>query len=156
MITAETIEKLIEQQIAGKDIFLVEVIVKPGNTIQVHVDRPEGISINECVRLSRFLNGELDREVEDYSLEVSSPGLTKPFIVKKQYDKNLGREIEVLLQDGKKLKGPLKKVSDSGIMMQVRQKAASEGSQKKKKLILVEREVKFEEIKTAKPIISFK
>ena len=156
MITAETIEKLIEKQIAGKDIFLVEVIVKPGNTIQVHVDRPEGISISECVRLSRFLNGELDREVEDYSLEVSSPGLTKPFIVKKQYDKNLGREIEVLLQDGKKLKGPLKKVSDSGIMMQVRQKSASEGSQKKKKLILVEREVKYEEIKTAKPIISFK
>lgn len=128
------------QHIQGSEIFLVEVLVKPGNAIRVHVDKPEGISIDECVLISRFLNESLDRDVEDYSLEVSSPGLGGAFKVKQQYEKNLGRDIEVLYTDGIKVKGKLEKVTDEGVLLNV------QGD---------DEEIRFDEIKTAKAIISF-
>jgi ribosome maturation factor RimP len=140
MITTEHITDLVTQHIGGTDIFLVEVLVKPGNAIRVHVDKPEGISIDECVKISRFLNENLDREVEDYSLEVSSPGLGGAFKVKQQYEKNLGRDIEVLYTDGIKVKGKLQKVTDNGVVLDV------QGD---------DEEISFDEIKTAKAIISF-
>ena len=140
MITTENITELVEQHIAGSDIFLVEVLVKPGNAILVHVDRPEGISIDECVKISRFLNESLDRDVEDYSLEVSSPGLAGAFKVRQQYEKNLSRDIEVLYTDGIKVRGKLESVSDNGITLKVN------GD---------DEEIRFDEIKTAKAIISF-
>lgn len=140
MITTEYIADLVTQHIGGTDIFFVEVLVKPGNAILVHVDRPEGISIKECVKVSRFLHENLDREVEDYSLEVSSPGLSGAFKVKQQYEKNLGRDIEVLYTDGIKVKGKLQKVTDKGIILKVQRD---------------DEEISYEEIKTAKAIISF-
>jgi ribosome maturation factor RimP len=140
MITTEYIRDLVTQHIEGSDIFLVEVLVKPGNAITVHVDRPDGISIDECVKISRSLNESLDRDVEDYSLEVSSPGLGGAFRVKQQYEKNLGRDIEVLYNDGIKVKGKLEKVTDEGVVLNV------QGD---------DEEIRFEEIKAAKAIISF-
>jgi ribosome maturation factor RimP len=140
MITDETIKDLVQQQIAGSDIFLVEAIVKPGNMIRVHVDRPEGISIEECVRISRFINEQLDRDVEDYSLEVSSPGVSAPFKVKQQYEKNVGHTIEVRLGDGDRVEGKLVKVSDQSILILVKGK---------------EMEILFKDIDKAKTIISF-
>ena len=140
MITTENITKLVAQHIEGTDIFFVEVVVKPGNAIRVHVDTPEGISIDACVKISRFLNESLDRDVEDYALEVSSPGLGGAFRVKQQYEKNLGRNIEVLHTDGIKVKGKLKSVSDDGIILTVN------GD---------DEEIRFDEIKRAKAIISF-
>jgi len=140
MITIEHITELVRQHIQGSDIFLVEVMVKPGNAIRVHVDKPEGISIDECVAISRFLNESLDRDVEDYSLEVSSPGLGGAFKVKQQYEKNLGRDIEVLYTDGIKVKGKLEKVTDEGVLLKV------QGD---------DEEIRYDEIKTAKAIISF-
>jgi ribosome maturation factor RimP len=140
MITIEHITELVMQHIQDSDIFLVEVLVKPGNAIKVHVDKAEGISIDECVVLSRFLNETLDRDVEDYSLEVSSPGLGGAFRVKQQYEKNLGRDIEVLYTDGIKVKGKLQEVNDEGVVLNI------QGD---------DEEIRFEEIKTAKAIISF-
>ena len=140
MITSEAISDLVKQHIQETDIFLVEVTVKPGNVIRIHVDRPEGISIDECVKISRHINEMLDRDVEDYSLQVSSPGLGSPFKVKQQYEKNAGRAIEVLLSDGTQFAGKVQSVSDSGIVLEV--KGANE-------------EIEFEEIKTSKAIISF-
>ena len=140
MITTAYISDLVRQHIGGTDIFLVEVLVKPGNAITVHVDRPDGISIDECVKISRYLNESLDRDVEDYSLEVSSPGLGGAFRVKQQYEKNLGRDIEILYTDGIKVKGKLQKVSDEGVVLNV------QGD---------DEEIRFEEMKTAKAIISF-
>jgi ribosome maturation factor RimP len=140
MITTERVRELVEEHITGTDIFLVEVLVKPGNTIRVNLDRPEGISIDECVKISRFLNESLDRDEEDYALEVSSPGLGEAFRVKEQYEKNLGHDIEVLYKDGIKIRGKLEKVGESGIILTV------DGDKE---------EIDFEEIKTAKAIISF-
>ena len=140
MITTESITKLVGQLIEGTDIFLVEVTVKPGNTIRVHVDRPEGIPIEQCVKISRYLNDQLDRDEEDFSLEISSPGLGTAFKVKQQYDKNTGREIEVLLQDGVKIKGKLLSVTEEGIVLKVKEN---------------NKEFNFKQIKTSKAIISF-
>jgi ribosome maturation factor RimP len=140
MITTEQITDIVEQYIGGTDIFLVEVKVKPGNAITVHVDRPEGIAIEECVKISRVINDALDRDVEDYALEVSSPGLGGAFRVKQQYEKNLGRDIEVLYTDGLKVTGKLKSVSDDGIILSVQGE---------------DEEIGFNEIKTAKAIIVF-
>ena len=140
MITKEKIIELVDQYIQGTDIFLVEVVVKSGNVIRIHMDRPDGISIDECVKISRHLNEMLDRDVEDYSLEVSSPGLGMPFKVKQQYDKNRGRKIDVLLSDGTRITGELKSVSDEGIVLKTKK---------------TDKAIKFEEIKTSKEIISF-
>ena len=140
MITTESITKLIVQNIEGSDVFLVEVLVKPGNAIRVHVDSPEGISIDECVKISRFVNESLDRDVEDYSLEVSSPGLGGNFRVIQQYEKNVGRDLDVLYTDGIKVKGKLVSVSDSGIVLRDKDD---------------DTEIGFNEIKTAKAIIAF-
>lgn len=140
MITEQTITELVEQYLVGSDIFLVDVAVKAGNAIRVHVDRMEGISIDECVKISRYLNEKLDRDAEDYSLEVSSPGLGAPFRVKQQYDKNCGRHIEVRLKEGSTVTGKLQTVSDHGIVVEEKGK---------------EREIEFETIKTTKTIISF-
>jgi ribosome maturation factor RimP len=140
MITTEIITELINRHIQGSEIFLVDVVVKPGNVIRVHVDTPEGISIDECVKISRMLNESLDRDVEDYSLEVSSPGLGGSFLVKQQYEKNLGREIEVLYTDGIKVRGKLVSLSEKGIVLSVK------GD---------DEEIGFEEIKTAKTVIAF-
>lgn len=130
-----------EQYIAGSDIFLVEVSVARGNSIRVHVDRPGGITIEECSRISRFLNETLDREVEDYSLEVSSPGLSAPFRVRQQYEKNIGGKVEVHLAAGGSQTGVLQSVGEASVTLKV----------KGKEVI-----IRFDEIKKAKAIISWK
>jgi ribosome maturation factor RimP len=140
MITEETIIELVRQHIQGSDIFLVEAVVRPGNMIKVHVDRPEGITIQECVLISRFVNGQLDRELNDFSLEVSSPGLSSPFKVKQQYVKNIGRTIEVRLEDGERLEGKLERIDENSIILTVRG---------------VDQEIPLDDIVKAKTIISF-
>ncbi|MCP4314256.1 MAG: ribosome assembly cofactor RimP [Bacteroidetes bacterium] len=140
MIADEKIIEIVQQHIQETDIFLVEAVVKAGNMIRVHVDRPEGISIDECVKISRYLNEQLDRDVEDYSLEVSSPGVSAPYKVKQQYEKNVGRTIEVRLEDGDRLEGKLESVAEEAIILRVKGK---------------EQEVLFREIVKAKTIISF-
>lgn len=140
MIKTEEIIRMLNSRIRGTDIFLVDVSVKPGNSIRVLVDRPGGISIDECVELSRFLNEKMDRDIEDYSLEVSSPGVGAPFRVKQQYEMHLGREVEVTGKDGRKKKGKLVSFNDEGLRID------SGGK---------EQELKFEQIKSTKATISF-
>jgi ribosome maturation factor RimP len=140
MITEERVIELVQQHIQGSDIFLVEAVVKPGNLIRVHVDRLEGITIEECAKLSRFLNEQMDREVEDFSLEVSSPGVGTPFKVKQQYEKNIGRTIEVRLRDGERQEGRLDQVADNAIILNVKG---------------VEQNILLQDIIRAKTIISF-
>jgi len=140
MITEDKVKAIVEQYIQGTKVFLVEVVVRPGNLIRVHVDQPGGISIDKCVDISRHLNRELDRDVEDFSLEVSSPGIGAPFKVRQQYDKNIGQEIEVVLEDGTQMKGTLESVTDEGITLKRKKGALTLG---------------YGEIKNAREIISF-
>lgn len=140
MITEEKVISLIEQRITGTDIFLVEVMVKPGNVIRVHLDRPAGITIDQCVEISRYLNGQMDREEEDFSLEVSSPGIGVPFRVKQQYEKNIGHRVEVILKEGTRLEGTLLSVDDVGIVLKTGNKEVA---------------LTFDQMKSAKEIIQF-
>ncbi len=114
MITKEQITELANQKIEGTSFFLVDVKVMPGNKIEVYVDGDNGIGINDCVELSRHIEKSLDREKEDFSLEVSSPDATKPIKIGRQYIKHVGRDFEVKLNDGTKFSGTLTKVDPDG------------------------------------------
>ncbi len=90
MIDKQLLTQTIEEAIAGTSLFLVDVKVTPDNNITVEVDSREGVDIDECVNLTRAIEARFDRDVEDYELEVGSAGLTSPFKVKAQYEKNTG------------------------------------------------------------------
>ena len=153
MITQKQIESLVTQKIEGTEIFLVEVQISPGNSIHVHIDKPHGISIEECVGISRFINANLDREVEDYELEVSSPGLGHSFKVKEQYLKNIGRGVEVVLKDGKKIDGKLLDYTGQSIELEILVKDVND--RKNKKLVPEKIKLDINTIKSTKEVISF-
>jgi ribosome maturation factor RimP len=142
------IEKCINEYLEGQEYFLVEVQVKTGNVINVSIDGDEGVSIEECVKVSRYIESKFDRDQEDYELRVSSPGIDRPFKMKRQYIKYLEREIQVVTLDEIKREGVLKSVSEEGIGMQVKQ-----GKKVKEQ---IHENILFTKIKEAKPVISFK
>ena len=122
MIETKKIRDFIENELEGTDLFLVDVQVKPDNLIEVEVDSDNPVSIEECEKLTRAIEGEFSRDDEDYTLEVGSAGLTSPFKVKRQYKKYLGREVEVLTKEGKKLSGMLKEAGEDTFTITVKEK----------------------------------
>ncbi len=155
MITKENITRLIEEKIAGSDMFIVEVDVRPGNLVDVTMDADSGITIEACTEIHRHILKNIDRELIDYGLDVSSPDLTKPLRVKRQYIKNIGRSLNVKTLDNAKTEGLLTNVSDHGVAILTKNKEEVEGKKGKK---WVERsiEIPFDQIKEAKVVISFK
>lgn len=114
MIEKQKIQELVDQAIEGTDVFVVDINVTPDNDITVELDAMTGVDLDFCALVSRRLNDALDRDVEDYSLEVGTASLSAPLKVKEQYDKHIGDEMDVLTRDGRKLKGTLTAVSDDG------------------------------------------
>ncbi len=155
MIDKGVVRQIVEEKLAGSDDYLVDVMVKAGNRIVVEIDNDEGVCIDDCVELSRYVEEHLDRDVEDYELEVGSAGITAPFKVLRQYVKNIGNEVEVLLNDGVKLTGILKSADESGIVLTVEKKVKPEGA-KRKVTVEEDRTYKKEEIKQTKYLIRFK
>jgi ribosome maturation factor RimP len=155
MITKEQVTALVEEKIAGTDLFIVEVNVKPGNKIEVFIDRDSGLALEDCLKVSRHVEGNLDREVEDYALDVSSPGVGRPLKLKRQYFKNIGRNVDIKLQDGSKLEGTLTAADEDKIVVHTRTKEEVEGK-KGKKWVERDTEVPFESISETKITISFK
>lgn len=154
MISESFIHELIQDKLAESNAFLVGLSVKPGNKIMVLIDKFEGVSVEDCIQLSRLIEHSLDREVEDFELEVSSPGLGQPFKVHQQYVKNLNRKVEVITLKGIKIKGSLKEVSDDGFVVE-EEKMIKPEDKKKKELQIVNHPFKFEEVKSVKDIITF-
>ncbi len=115
MIKEKQIKKLIDSQLQGTDKFLVDIIVKRGNSILVFIDGDEGVKLQDCIDLSRHIESNLDRDYEDFSLNVSSHGLDQPLKLLRQYKKNEGRGLSVLLSDGSKIKGKLIMAKEDGI-----------------------------------------
>ena len=151
MITKEKVQSLVEEVLLD-DQFVVDIHVGLGNSILVFVDSDTGISVGECVEISRHVEHSLDRETEDFSLEVSSPGLSGPFKVVRQYLKNIGREVEVVTTTGEKQKGILKSVNETGFELEVVAKEKVDG---KKVSITKSSAYDFDQIKTVKIVISF-
>jgi ribosome maturation factor RimP len=120
MIEKEIIEGHLREILSTKDIFLVEVKVDSSSKIRVHIDKMEGISIDDCVGVSRELEGKLDRDQEDFALEVSSPGLDAPFRVREQYDKNMDKMVSVQCKDGSKFLGILKEADEDHVLLEVK------------------------------------
>jgi ribosome maturation factor RimP len=154
MITKEQIVGFITEKVVSEGYFLVDLAIKPPNRIVVLIDGDNGVPIDFCVAVSRLIEQNLDRETEDFELEVSSPGIGQPFRVYRQYLNNIGRDVEVLTVGGLKTKGELAAVSESGFVVKESIKVKPEGK-KKKELQIIERSFLFKEIKSVKEIIKF-
>lgn len=154
MIDSTKIENLVNEFISGTDIFLVEVKVSRENKITVYADTLKGIKLEQCADLSRYVEQNLSRDIEDYELEVSSPGIGKPFKVKEQYIKNIGNVVEVLRKSGEKFRGVLKDVKDSGFgisQTSVKKVKSAAGVTESNDLYF-----NFDDIKSVKEILIFK
>jgi len=154
MIDKAKIVELVSEQLDER-MFLVDVQISATGVIRVFIDSFDGITIERCVQISRHLEGNLDREVEDFELQVSSAGLSEPFRVKEQYYKNAGRNIEILTDAGEKHTGLLKLATPDYIILETKLKEKAEG-QKKKQLTVREYKLEYGEIKSAKVVVSFK
>lgn len=153
MIDKAKIAALVNENLTD-DQFLVDVTISSGNEVHIMVDSDTGISINQIVEISRYVESKLDREAEDFELSVYSAGLTEPFRLIRQYKKNQDKEIEVLLANGQKLNGLLIGVGEQGIELEVTTKEKLEGS-KKKELITRVHHLEYSEIKEAKKVLKF-
>lgn len=114
MIEKEKIAELVERAIENTDAYVVDITVSGDNDIVVELDSATGVDLDFCSDVNRRLNESLDRDEEDYSLEVGSASLSAPFKVRQQYEKHLGDTVDVLTRDGRKLKGLLTAVSPDG------------------------------------------
>jgi ribosome maturation factor RimP len=155
MITKQDVEKLLEAYMGEGPLFTVSIDVSGNNDIRVLIDNDEGISIDDCVKVSRHLEGSFDREVEDFALNVSSPGADQPLTVRRQYRKNIGRDLQVKREDGSKLTGKLVDADDQKISLLTREKQRIEG-RKAKQWVEETHEIAYELIKEAKVVLSFK
>ena len=154
MIDKVKIAELVNEKLTD-DQFLVDVTISSGNEIHIMVDSDTGISINQIVEISRYVESKLDRDAEDFELSVFSAGLSEPFRLVRQYKRNEGKEIEVLLANGQKLNGLLIGVENQGIDLEVTTREKPEGSKKKKELITKVHHLEYSEIKEAKKILKF-
>lgn len=155
MINKKTVQQIVQDKIEGSEIFLVDITVSKNFRIDVYVDSPNGVNIKECVGISRAVEGSFDREEQDFELEVSTPGLTMPFKVNEQYLKNIGREVEVKLDEENKIQGKLLKVEDDFIELETEKKVKTEGKKKKQTIVETIR-IERNKIVETKVIITFK
>ena len=118
MIEKQKIEGLVKEFINGTGFFLVSVKVSSANRIIVLADKNGGITIDECAALHRHIEKSLDRDKEDFELQVSSPGIDIPFGVIEQYFKNDGKKVEVIDFEGSKFTGKLKNVTEGGFELE--------------------------------------
>jgi ribosome maturation factor RimP len=153
MIDKAFLTELVQSKLTEEQ-FLVELTVSASNVIHIMVDSDSAISINQIADISRFVDENLDRETEDFELSVFSAGLSEPFKLPRQYKKNIGSDIDVLLTNGIKMSGLLKNADDLRIDLEVSTKEKIEGS-KKKELVTKVHSFEFSEIKEAKLILKF-
>ena len=151
--TIKVVESLVQALLANDSgYFLVEVRIKPTNNFKIFIDGDQGVTIEKCVQINRALYKKLEElglfPNGDFSLEVSSPGLDEPLKLLRQYKKNIGRQVELILQDGSKKEGRLMEVSEDGIIVE-----ETKGKNKKKEVI--NHTFLFDNIKTTKIQVVF-
>lgn len=130
MIDKSALRQFIEERLEGTDYFPVDLNVSPSNEIKVEIDSKKGIDIDFCVKLTREIEEAFPRDAEDYELEVGSAGLTSPFKVLAQYEKNVGNPVEVLTRDGRKLHGTLVEASPENFTIETTVKVKPEGAKR--------------------------
>ena len=152
MIEEILIKTIVEDFLKDTDKFPVTAEINPGNRIVIEIDSDSGVSIDDCIALTKHIESKLDREVEDYELEVGSAGIGQPFKLLRQYKKNIGNEIEVLSKKGEKLSGILKDADEDKFILTVEKQIKPEGAKRK---VTIEEDLAFtyDGIKYAKYII---
>lgn len=155
MIDRARIEKLIDEATEGTPCFLVELRIGNSNEIKVEIDSDEGVSIEDCMMVSRGIEHNLDREEEDFSLKVTSPGADKPLRVWRQYKAHVGRTLKIETNEGEQLKGELIAVNNDDLVVMTAPKKVKKG---KKKETIEPKEIllKKDDIKSATVVLSFK
>ena len=155
MIDKAKVKELVGQWLDGKDYFLTDLTVTPDDCITVEIDHADGVWIEDCVQLSRYIEEHLSRDEEDYELEVGSAGLGQPFKVLRQWQNHVDKQVEIITADGRKLKGILREADAEHIVLTTRQKVQVEG---KKRPVLQDVDVNLQmaEVKSGRYIIDFK
>ncbi len=155
MIDKNVVKNLVEEWLADKDYFLIDVTVSPDDKITVEIDHADGVWIDDCAKLSQYIEDRLSRDEEDYELEVGSAGLGQPFKVEQQYVNCIGEDVEVMDADGKKVAGTLKSVDGRDFVVSVNEKVQVEGKKRPVKMD-VDHTYNMDNVKYTKYLISFK
>ena len=155
MINKETIKTLTEEWLHDNDYFLVDINFASDDRIVIEIDHADGVWIEDCAELSRFLQERLGDELGDYELEVGSAGLGQPFKVAQQYINHIGDTVEVLDQEGHKVLGTLKSVDGRDFVVTIQEKQKQEGK-KRPVTVDVDKAYSMDNIKYAKYILAFK
>ena len=155
MIDKELLRQSVEKAIADTDLFIVDIKVSPQNSITVELDSPGSIDIDTCASVTRTIEKDFDRDVEDYDLEVGSAGLTAPFKVRGQYLKNIGNDIEMLTCDGRKLQAVLTAVGDEDFTFEYPVKYKEPGA-KRPTVVMQSETLPFTGVKQVRYLLSFK
>ena len=155
MITKETIKTLVEEWLQGGDYFLVDILMDGDDRIVIEIDCADGVWIEDCAALSRFLQERLGDDLGDYELEVGSAGLGQPFKVEQQYVNHVGDQVEVVDAEGKKVVGVLKQVNGRIFTVTTQEKQVPEGKKRPVK-VDVDKDYSMDEVKSAKYVLNFK
>ncbi len=150
MIKKAYIRELAAKHLEGTDKYVADVIVKAGNVITIVIDSDTAVLIDDCSQLSKAVESSLDRDAEDFELRVTSYGADKPLIHKRQYVKNIGRELQLLTADEQKIKGKLVRVDEESITLEM------PPNKKKKETDPTHSNIPFSGIAQAKVVLSFK
>jgi len=154
MITTEKIKALVEDKLSETEVFIVDIKIKPSNAITILIDSPKGVSISNCVEVSRYVESNLNRDSEDFELNVSSPGLDQPFKVQKQYFKNIGKQVEVVTNENQKITGTLISANENEIAIETKTKQKVDGK-KKKQTIINNHIINYSQINQTKIVLLF-
>ncbi|MDD3034173.1 MAG: ribosome assembly cofactor RimP [Bacteroidales bacterium] len=156
MIQKEKLASLIEKYLADNLLFLVDITISPDNDIEITIESLDSdVNLDNCTDINRIIIDSVDRDIEDYSLTVTSAGLDQPFKVLLQYRKYLGKEVTVLKKDGSKITGILREASEENIDLEYTKMVAVEGKKRKEKRETRER-LPLSDIKSTKPFINFR
>lgn len=151
----ESIKSIAETILENKGLFLVDLTLSKDNVIEIFIDSMEGVNIQTCIGISREIEARLNRDEEDFELTVSSAGIGYPFKVEKQFQKNLGKTVEIKLKDGSKLTGTLTEFNEQTITLEYEEKKQIEGT-KKKQLVKTQKTIERNQIKEIRDVVSFK
>ena len=155
MINKETIQNLVEEWLHGNQYFLVDIIFDGSDRIAIEIDHADGVWIEDCAELSRFLQERLGDELGDYELEVGSAGIGQPFKVEQQYLSHIGDTVEVMDAEGRKLQGTLKDVSGRRFTVTTKEKHLPEGK-KRPVQVEVDKDYSMDDVKYCKYLLAFK
>ena len=154
MISEQKIRELVQETIDENICFIVDVKVMPNNKINVSIDNDNGVSIGDCASVSRYIESKLNRDEEDFELEVSSPGLDQPFKIMRQYLKYLNKQVQVLTKEGIKYTGKLLTVDAAEIEIEEVSKEKISGK-KGKQVVIKNHPIAFNNIKETKVVVFF-